>query len=803
MLTRLLDKFKSAKPSSAPDSIPVLRPDETEWQPGDIILKRYKVEQVFSGAMGKVYIAQHLGWNIPVAIKVPRPEVLADQEGAKRIFTEADSWVRMGMHPNVATCFFVQSIDGIPHIFIEFVDGGDLSMWITSGRCRDLRTALSMAIQFCHGMEFTHSKGIIHRDIKPQNILVTKNTLVKITDFGIVQSTRTPESFSSSSFPTTLSKDDTNTIGFRGTPGYASPEQLRDTHTVDRRTDIFSFGICLWLMFCNHKPFKDNLIPEPLHPSPPPGGKVFPPALVNLLKKSVAFDAKNRHQNFSELRKDLNQAYIELFRVDCPYMEIDFTDLEAENYNNRAVSFLELGKTTEAEACLDHALEINDALPEAIFNTILLRWQTTRAMPSYLHRQLEAIQQRLPKLPLLETLAAALKTAMPSASTTGEALQQSSPTSFPEYSLCLPKNSVDSFRAGQLHLATQRNVSDLLAKGQYKNCHEILTRGWGNIGFRKDRVFLPVYEQLQAKGTKKSIKGMIRLKTLPPTGSAVDKPTLLPGTNRILYLSPSGKIMLRNLGENHQPKALDTYHDITTIAFSPNRGLLAIADTTSIHLLSVKTGKVAKTISTPDRVTALAFTHDGTSLSYGLETGNIVTVDLSSGKTTTLLITHSVPVSAIVHFDKSPDCISGHEDGTICFWDRGTRECQRLLKAHAMPVTIVSPTADGSLFLSGARDRVVKIWNRKTGRQLTSIVPHDDAVNSAIMLEDNVHFLSAGDDDLIKVWNIESGRCLHTLDGGGDGIRSLALGAKPHIVLAGRNDGAIIILMVIYDLEFP
>ncbi|MBU4151969.1 MAG: protein kinase [Proteobacteria bacterium] len=784
------------------DSQVLSLPEERQWQPGDIILQRYKIEQLFSGAMGRVYIAQHLGWNIPVAIKVPKPEVLADQEGAKRIFTEAESWVRMGMHPNVATCFYIQSINAIPHLFIEYVDGGDLSTWIKTGRCRDLRTALSMAIQFCHGMEFTHSKGIIHRDIKPQNILVTKNALVKITDFGIVQSITAPDPSTIAPMPDTQGTEE-GTIGFRGTPGYASPEQFRDTHNVDRRTDIFSFGICLWLIFCSRKPYANNQVPEPLDPSPPPGGNAFPPTLPHLLKKSVAFDPKNRYQDFSELRSDLNRAYIELYRVDCPYMEIDFTDLEAENYNNRAVSFLELGKSKEAESCLAHALEINDALPEAIFNNILLRWQSNRATPSYLLRQLEAISQRLPKIALLETLAIALKEAISSSTPTSVASSQLPSVSFPEYRLCFPKNSVDAFRTGQLHLATQRNVSDLLAKGHYADCHEILTRGWGNIGYRKDRVFLPAYEQLLVQGRKKGIKGVTRLKTLPPTGSHVDSPILIPGTNRIFYLSPSGKIMLRTLAENHKPKGLEAYRDVTTITYSATRGLLAFANPTGIHLLSIKSGKISQTISITDKVTALSFTPDGTALSFGQDSGNIVIMDLATGKTTSLLTNKKVPVRSLVHFDKHPDCISGHDDGTICLWDKGTRECLRQLTAHAMPVTILSPTVDGSLFLSGARDRNVKIWNRKNGRQLSSLVPHEDTVNAAILLQDNAHFLSAGDDDLIKIWEIESGRCLHTLEGGGDGIRSLFMGAKPHIFLAGRNDGAIIVWMVIYDLEFP
>lgn len=261
--------------------------------------------------------------------------------------------------------------------------------------------------------------------------------------------------------------------------------------------------------------------------------------------------------------------------------------------------------------------------------------------------------------------------------------------------------------------------------------------------------------------------------------------------------------MLRGLGEDHKPKTLEAYHGVTTLAVNVPRNLLALASPTGVHLLSLKTGAGARTISTANTVTALSFTPDGSTLSYGHDTGAIVTIDVATGKSTTLAATHNVAVRSILHFDKCMDSIAGYEDGTICFWDKGSRECHRILTAHAMPVTLLSPTVDGKIFLSGAKDRLIKIWNRKSGRQITSMEPHEDTVNAAMMLRDNAHFLSASDDDLIKVWDIESGRCLHTLDGGGDGIRSLAMGAKPHIFLAGRNDGAIIVWMVIYDLEFP
>ena len=801
MLTRLLEKFIPAKPLAIPTNRSALDV-ETEWRPGDTILERYKVEQVFSGAMGKVYIAQHLGWNIPVAIKVPRPEVLADAEGAKRIFTEADSWVRMGMHPNVATCFYVMTIAKIPHLFIEFVDGGDLSDWLKAGRCKDPRTALSMAIQFCHGMEFTHAKGIIHRDIKPQNILVTKNALVKITDFGIVQTIKHPDPDASAALPDNVDND--GTIGFRGTPGYASPEQFRHTHGVDHRTDIFSFGICLWLMFCGRKPFAHNQIPQLAEPTPSGNAPPFPKVLTQLLKKSVAYDPDRRYQNFKDLRADLNQAHIDLYRVECPYMEVDFTDLEAENYNNRALSYLELNKTKEASLCLARALEINDSLPEAIYNDTLLRWHTGKPTATLL-RETEAVRQRLPKATLLLALSQALKNdslTLAEAKAAFEPPPKPPETIFPEYALCLPKNSADVFRNSQLHLTCQRNIVDLIDKGQYHQCHEILSRSWENIGYRKDQVFLDAYTHLVAIATKKKIKAIIRLMTMPPAGGVAHWLTSLPGSKKIILLNQKGTVILRDYGPGHKLKTLENYPNATALALNQPQQLLALAYPGGLQLLLMKSGEVGKTIMTPSKVTALAFSTDGTLLSYGCETGQLFTVELASGKTSTVSTEQNGPASSVMYFDKHYDFVSGHEDGTLCFWEPGARECHRQLEAHALPVTILSPSSTGATFLSGASDRIIRLWNRQSGQCLKSITPHDEALNAALILPDNAHLVSASDDDLIKIWGLESGLCLHTLDGRGDGIRCLAMGPQPHILLTGRNDGAIIAWMVVYDLDF-
>ncbi len=811
MLTNILNKFKSAvqKPpppdqeprtTSKNKNLPVL----PEWRPGDILLDRYQVEKIFSGAMGKVYIAEHLGWKISMAIKAPRPEVLANPEGAKRVLNEADKWVRMGMHPNVATCYYVLNINKIPYLFIEYVDGGDLSSWITTGRCRDIRTVLSMAIQFCHGMEFTHAKGIIHRDIKPQNILLTQNALLKITDFGIIQTADSPPARQNG-----LSSDskDEHTVGFRGTPGYASPEQFRDSHAIDKRTDIFSFGICLWLMLCDKKPYANNAIQE--EPKPPSGmHKIkFPAILLKIMTKVVAFDPAQRYANFSSLRHDLNQAYIDLFKISCPYMEMNFTDLQAENLNNRAISCLEIGRMKEGALLLNKAMENNDILPEAIYNFTLLRWKNGRTKPESLLRQLDAIKQRLGQSIILEALTQSIKCEILGRVWADNDAETDTPPQkpknfYPEFMLCLPKNSTDVFRAGQAHQATQNNLKYLFKQKKYEACYEVLMKAWQGFGFRKDKLFIDIYEKLYAICSQGEIKGVIRMTTIPSSGTTSNALTFLPAPKKILSLSKSGKVALQSYGRHKKISTLGKFQGIRTVALSQDSTMLALGGQDGIKIMSLADGHEQMSLKTKNPITALAFSADNLYISAGNNQGTVQTFLISKGQNLATQPTKSGAIRSIIYFNKGLDFVTGSEDGSLRFWNDGGQECIRIVEAHAMPITSLSTASNGLSFISSSADRLIKIWDRQKGNCIKSITAHDDQINAALVLPDNKHIVSGSDDDIIKIWQIKDGTCLHILDGRGDGIRSITIGPKPYIFLAGRNDGAIVIWMIVYALAF-
>ena len=153
-----------AKPDSA---IAKLGP---HFQPNHEVTADLRIKSLLGiGGMGEVYLARQRLWDADIALKVPSVEIVSDPENRHRIFREAEAWTDLGLHPNIAYCYYAQPLGELLVLVIEYVDGGNLRDWIADGRCANLKTGLDLAIQFCHGLEHAHKKGLVHRDIKPEN----------------------------------------------------------------------------------------------------------------------------------------------------------------------------------------------------------------------------------------------------------------------------------------------------------------------------------------------------------------------------------------------------------------------------------------------------------------------------------------------------------------------------------------------------------------------------------------------------------------------------------------------------------
>ncbi len=144
------------------------------WRVGDVVDDLYEVRQVItSGGMGLVHRVWHRGWNLELAVKTPRPQLVSSPQQMINFETEAETWVGLGLHPHVVACVYVRRLDGLPRVFAEWGEGGSLAEVIESARLYEgshqeaLARILDVAIQFAWGLDYAHSRGLVHQDVKP------------------------------------------------------------------------------------------------------------------------------------------------------------------------------------------------------------------------------------------------------------------------------------------------------------------------------------------------------------------------------------------------------------------------------------------------------------------------------------------------------------------------------------------------------------------------------------------------------------------------------------------------------------
>lgn len=210
---------------------------------GTMLAGRYEIlEEVGKGGMAYVYKARCHFLNRLVAIKVLKEELSDDKEFVHRFNTEAQAAARIS-NPHVVSIYDVGFENGLYYIVMEYVDGITLKEYIAEKGVLPWKKAAEFAAQICEGLSAAHKKSVIHRDIKPQNIIMTQGEVLKVTDFGIARAT--------SQATTTTSN---STIG---TVHYLSPEQARGGYT-NERTDIYSLGVVLYEMLTGRLPFDDS-----------------------------------------------------------------------------------------------------------------------------------------------------------------------------------------------------------------------------------------------------------------------------------------------------------------------------------------------------------------------------------------------------------------------------------------------------------------------------------------------------------------------------------------------------------------
>jgi serine/threonine-protein kinase len=277
-------------------------------------LRNYRItEKLGVGGQGAVYKAVDNKLGRTVVIKVIPPELSAKETNLKRFEREARLASSLD-HPNTCTIFDLDEHEGQHFIAMQYVEGKNVRQ-LVAGRPLELKSAVLIGLQVADALAAAHSRGIIHRDIKSGNVMVTSSGQVKVLDFGLAKLLDDDQAAHAGLHRTELTE-----VGVPyGTATYAAPEQARGDR-VDKRADIFSLGVLLYEMLSGTWPFRGKttidvrhaVLHDPPRPIAEVRGSAVPPRLQQIVDRALAKEPKDRFQNMADMRNELRLALQEI-----------------------------------------------------------------------------------------------------------------------------------------------------------------------------------------------------------------------------------------------------------------------------------------------------------------------------------------------------------------------------------------------------------------------------------------------------------------------------------------------------------
>ena len=662
------------------------------WNVGDVILDAYEVKPLKAGfdtskhyaegGMGLVYRVRHRGWDLDLALKRPKRETFQTERGKENFERECTTWVELGLHPNIVSCYYVRRIGDIPMVFAEFVEEGSLDDWIENrmlyqgGPEESLRRILDIAIQFAWGLEYAHENRLIHQDVKPDNVMMDGG-VPKVTDFGLAKARvaageYVPDATQRSMF-----------VSWGGmTPAFCSPEQIEAalqvksgvgdqerTH-LTRRTDIWSFGVSLLSMFMGTAPctagghtagkvLKKYLGDPPQSDILPP----LPPSVADLLTGCFRTNPADRPQSMTEMVEVLQRIYLNELGSSYPRQKPVTTQLKADSLNNRAASLLDLGKVEEASKCLEEAWELHPWQPQVAQNRGLLLWRTGQITDRDLILHLQELCRTRP----LDWEAA--------------------------YSMGLVQ----------------------LERGELKQALKSLEQAIGLGG------------RFEVQATLDEARTLIAL-----APRCVRTFTELPRNALRVYLSSDSRWVLAQIDEQSlclcnalTGQLAVTFHTTGTelsagAVSSDGRWKLTGEDERNVQLWDLTKNRKVRTFRTITWGAARrAVGGDGSLELSATDDFSIVLKDRESGNLLQAFWGHTDKINTVCLSADGEWVVSGGNDRTLRIWEVASGRCLRTFKAHAGAVRAVYLASDGRWALSTGLDRTLKLWNLELLRDKT------------------------------------------------------------------------------------
>ncbi|MEV6725518.1 protein kinase [Streptomyces xanthochromogenes] len=726
---------------------------------GEVLGDRYEIKGVAGeGGMGRVLRVLHRQWGIDLAVKTPKPDSFASDEQRERFVTEAEAWVALGLHPNICGCHYVRVLDGVPYVFAEYVEGGSLHDWIAGRRLYEggpaaaVARILDLAVQMAWGVGHAHAAGLVHRDVKPANVLLDVqggDLVAKVTDFGLARIRPiVAEDGGNRSYGVSVPVS----AGGR-TPAYASPEQLTN-RPVGRRTDVFSLGVTILEMFTGgpcwgRGPFaNDTLRDRHGIESYGPGLPPLPPELADLLERCLAPDPEERPGSMTAVADQLAAIHRQVTGERYRRLEPKAADLRADELNNRALSLLDLERHQEGADAFTQALTADPQHAAATLNAGLWRWRTGEITDEELVADLEAVRTDTDD-------------AWPARQALG--LVHLERGSLAEARALL--RNVDRERPGlrDVHEALEALGSTAVVDAACAGINEIR---WNPTADGKPDPMLHI--DVSADG-KTAVTGRddenvrvwdVRtgrcLRTLPGHTATIRSVRIAPDGRYCASVEYDAVMRIWDLSDGSCLRTIRAARSFDWAAVSPSEGIAVATETAPRN---------------------------------GAAGVDVVVWDLRRHKERWRL--HGA-LAQSPRAELSPDgrwvLVAGYKDCIARLWDLRTGECVRALAGQGVNQPALCFDTGNGIAAIADNQHTIGIWDLRTGKRVRTL---RSPVTSLALSADATNLLVGAHDGALRLWDLANGRCTRTFRGHRNRVGRVRWGADNRFALSASSDNTV------------
>ncbi|MBI2423299.1 MAG: protein kinase [Candidatus Hydrogenedentes bacterium] len=682
------------------------------WKKGDRLMEVYEVRELLGeGGMGTVHKVYHRGWGMDLAVKTPKYAASKDEFWLELFEHECETWINLPPFEHVVNCHYVRRLGGVPRVFVEFVPGDDLSslckrkVFYNDGKQETQRRILDVLIQFAWGLHHAHERGVMHQDVKPSNVLVTRDNLAKVTDFGLARFLY-PDADPVPSRHTPLG------IGgpSGGTPVYMAPDG-ENGYGKGLQADVWSWALSVMQIYAGKVFWQEGkAAAQALELLVNRGGyyteiPAMPHDLQALLWRCLTLDPEKRPLTMLEIAGELESIYESEMGNAYFRKRPDYQEAGLNQQNNRAVSLVDLGRREEALTLWDSIIESDGTHPEAVYNRELYLWRSGQVSEKNIVKTLYDLSESrtgnwTPRYLLARVL-----------------MEQG------DFGHALGiLNTLQVSRPGDREIAHARAV----AKEQEKR----------ELGLRWERV---------------AHSSPITVLAMHPAGAYV------------ATACEEGKIRIWSAAGGEKVETLEGHSDaVLGLCFSSSGILLAsCGQDQAIRIWNAKDKTcIAALVGHVRTVNGVIFLNKDRDLLSFAADGSIKLWDVASGRCIETFRGHLNAVLNAALSSNHRYALSGGRDAAVKLWDLQEKTLIRSYSGNGGPVTALAAGQHRPTVVT-ANGNVINVWNMRDGAVARELHGHTSTVDQLHLFEPSPLLLSASS-GTVRLWNLETGQCIRS-----------------------------------------